>query len=403
MLTFDLSLNIGSAAGQSEVTGWTTLLMKRGEPMSYLDTIETLAGQTIAEGAHEVDQSGAFPQATVDAFRNAGLLGLISSKDVGGMGEGPRAAALAIERVARECGSSAMVLCMHYAGTMALERFGSDELRRQNAAGEHLLTLAFSEAGSRSHFWAPVGTAQKNSGGVELNAEKSWVTSANHATAYIWSSQPLSAEGASSLWWVPRNTEGVSSPARFNGLGLRGNDSTPVSAKGAIVPESSLLGEDGGGLGAMLQTVMPLFNVMAAACAIGLMEGATRSACEHASATRYEYTDESLSDFPTIRAYLARMRIGTDQARCLLLDTIDAMESGREDMLLRVLECKAAAGEAATHVLDMAMRVCGGAAFRREVGVERRFRDARAGTVMSPTTDQLYDFIGRAICGMEVF
>jgi len=49
------------------------------------------------------------------------------------------------------------------------------------------------------------------------------------------------------------------------------------------------------------------------------------------------------------------------------------------------------------------MRVCGGAAFRREVGVERRFRDARAGTVMAPTTDQLYDFIGKAICGLEVF
>ncbi|MEK7844981.1 MAG: acyl-CoA dehydrogenase, partial [Pseudomonadota bacterium] len=47
--------------------------------------------------------------------------------------------------------------------------------------------------------------------------------------------------------------------------------------------------------------------------------------------------------------------------------------------------------------------VCGCAAFRREVGVERRFRDARAGTVMAPTTDQLYDFIGKAICGLLVF
>ena len=97
------------------------------------------------------------------------------------------------------------------------------------------------------------------------------------------------------------------------------------------------------------------------------------------------------------------MRIATDQVRCLVNDTIDAMEKGREDTLLRVLECKAAAGESATQVLDLAMRVCGGAAFRKEVGVERRFRDGRAGTVMAPTTDQLYDFIGKAICGMPVF
>jgi alkylation response protein AidB-like acyl-CoA dehydrogenase len=47
--------------------------------------------------------------------------------------------------------------------------------------------------------------------------------------------------------------------------------------------------------------------------------------------------------------------------------------------------------------------VCGGAAFRKEVGVERIFRDARAATVMGPTTDVLYDFIGKAACGLPLF
>ena len=45
----------------------------------------------------------------------------------------------------------------------------------------------------------------------------------------------------------------------------------------------------------------------------------------------------------------------------------------------------------------------GGAAFRKEVGVERHFRDARAATVMAPTTDVLYDFIGKAVCGLPLF
>ena len=71
--------------------------------------------------------------------------------------------------------------------------------------------------------------------------------------------------------------------------------------------------------------------------------------------------------------------------------------------MLRILECKAAAGEAATEVLDLAMRVCGGAAFRQDVAVERYFRDTRAATVMAPTTDVLYDFIGKACCGMDLF
>lgn len=371
--------------------------------MSYLDQANALARGVIAEHAAEVDLEAAFPEASIAALRAAGLLGLISAEDVGGLGEGPRAAALVVERLARECASTAMVLCMHYAGAAVLEKHGPKHLREQNARGEHLLTLAFSESGSRSHFWAPVGTARSHRNGVELSARKSWVTSANHATAYIWSSRPLSGDGASSLWWVPRATAGISSPPRFDGLGLRGNDSTPVHADGVVIPESHRLGPDGGGLSIMLETALPIFNVMTTACAVGLMNGATEAACAHASATRYEHLDAPLSSLPTIRAYLARMRIGTDQARCLMLDTLDALETLRADAMLRVLECKAAAAETATQVLDTAMRVCGGAAFRKEVGVERRFRDARAGTVMAPTTDQLYDFIGKAICGLEVF
>ena len=79
------------------------------------------------------------------------------------------------------------------------------------------------------------------------------------------------------------------------------------------------------------------------------------------------------------------------------------MEQGRADAMLRVFECKAAAGETATEVLDLAMRVCGGMAFRKDVGVERLFRDARAAGVMAPTTDVLYDFIGKAVTGLPLF
>jgi len=113
--------------------------------------------------------------------------------------------------------------------------------------------------------------------------------------------------------------------------------------------------------------------------------------------------DMALADLATIRAYVARMRVKTDMARALLLDAIEAVEAGREDAMLRVLECKAAAGETALEVLQTAMRVCGGAAYRKDVGVERYFRDAQAASVMAPTTDQLYDFIGKAACGLPLF
>ena len=147
----------------------------------------------------------------------------------------------------------------------------------------------------------------------------------------------------------------------------------------------------------------PLFNVLNAACSVGLMEARSHARRAHATGDPLRAPRPSLADLPTIRAYLARMRIKTDRrARCWL-DTLAALETGRADAMLRVLECKAAAGEAAIEVTSTAMRVCGGAAFRKDVGVERIFRDARAATVMAPTTDQLYDFIGKAVCGLPLF
>ena len=67
-----------------------------------------------------------------------------------------------------------------------------------------------------------------------------------------------------------------------------------------------------------------------------------------------------------------------------------------------MLEVKAAAGEAAADAADLALRACGGAAFRKESVVERLFRDSRAARVMAPTTDALHDFIGRALCGLPL-
>jgi len=102
------------------------------------------------------------------------------------------------------------------------------------------------------------------------------------------------------------------------------------------------------------------------------------SLARHASGVRFGHLDSTLADLPTVRSYIARMRIRTDMARTLLDDTIAALETGRADMMLRVLSCKAAAGEAAIEVLETGMRVCGGAAYRKDLAVERYFRDGDA-------------------------
>jgi alkylation response protein AidB-like acyl-CoA dehydrogenase len=206
----------------------------------------------------------------------------------------------------------------------------------------------------------------------------------------------------STLWLVPRTTPGIQ-PGSYLGLGLRGNDSAPIRAEAAVVADPIMLGPDGSGFDTMMGIVLPLFNLCNAACSVGLTEAALTRAITHVSSTRYQHMDSSLAELPTIRAYLARAKIQADSTRMLWEDAIAAHEGGRPDTMLRVLQVKAAANEAAIAVTQECMRTCGGAAYRPEVGIERYFRDARAGFVMAPTSDQLYDFIGKAITGLPLF
>jgi alkylation response protein AidB-like acyl-CoA dehydrogenase len=238
---------------------------------------------------------------------------------------------------------------------------------------------------------------------VRLDAKKSWATSAGHADSYVWSSRPLSADGASTLWLVPAKAAGLSVGAPFNGLGLRGNSSSPLLADGVTIGHDAMLGADGQGFDIMMGAVLPSFQLMNASVSLGISEAATQKTVTHLASTRYEHLNQTLAELPTNRAQLARMKIKVDLMKALLDDALTALEGGRSDAMLRVLESKAAAAETAIEVTDLAMRLCGGAAFRKEVGVERNFRDARAASVMAPTTDALYDFIGKALTGLPLF
>ena len=104
----------------------------------------------------------------------------------------------------------------------------------------------------------------------------------------------------------------------------------------------------------MMNDMNACFLTLSSACYVGIMEAATTRAAAHVAATQILYLGQALADLPTIRAYIARMRIKTDMVRTLLLDTITAIETGRPDTGLRLMEVKAAAGEAATEVTDLA-------------------------------------------------
>ncbi len=370
---------------------------------AFLDVLEEIVTEVVEPAAADVDARGAFPVAAVSALGSRGLLGLLSATDVGGLGGSLEDAAKVVRRLAAACGSTAMVVCMHYCATAVIEQYGSEDVRRSIAAGRHLSTLAFSETGSRSQFWAPLSTAVPDGEHVRLDASKSWITSAGVADSYVWTSRPASASDGATLWLVPADAEGLKVAAPFDGLGLRGNASSPVVAVDVSVPAGARLGEDGAGLDIALGVVLPVFQVLNAACSLGFMDAGIAKAIAHVTTARFEHLDQTLAAQPVVRQHVAVMKNTADTASTLVDDAIAALAAGRPDAPLRMLQAKAVAGDAALEVLDRAMQIGGGAAFRKEIGIERHFRDARASAVMAPTLDALQEFIGRALCGLPLF
>jgi alkylation response protein AidB-like acyl-CoA dehydrogenase len=380
----------------------------------FRDALRRVVDEVVAPGAAAVDATGSFPRAAVDALAAAGLLALTVPAEYGGGGAGLRQAAEVVRELGSVCGSTAMIVTMHYSGVAALVAGSDKDTLSEIAGGRHLTTLAFSETGSRSHFWAPMSSAVLSSDDltVRLNAAKSWVTSAGQADSYVWSSRPLAGSsgdgedggpaGPMTLWLVPADSPGLSVAGSFDGLGLRGNASSPVSADGVLVPRSAMLGADGGGLDLALASVLPCFLICSAAMSTGLMRRLATETAAHLQRTQLAHLGVSLAQQAGPRAQLARLRIEADRAWAHIGDCLSAVESGRADATLLVLEVKAAAGEAAADAADLALRAGGGAAFRRESVVERLFRDSRAARVMAPTTEALHDFIGRALLGLPL-
>src|SRR5688572_30469709 len=133
-----------------------------------------VAGRLLGPNAQRNDKEGRFSAEAVDALGQAGLLGLTLPVKYGGAELGPRTSAALAEADA----SVAMVYLMHVcaAATISAARPGAavEATLTGIAAGRVLSTLAFSEAGSRSHFWTPVSRARRNGAGVRVTAKKSW-------------------------------------------------------------------------------------------------------------------------------------------------------------------------------------------------------------------------------------
>lgn len=377
------------------------------EQQAIVERAKRIAAEEIAPHAERVDAEGMFPRNAIEALAREGFLGLTVAPEFGGMSQGLRVMCAVLDEVSQACASTGMVYLMHLCGIACYvsqaERTG--DYLKAAARGEHLSTLAWSESGSRSHFWAPISRAMADNGSVRVSARKSFVTSAGYADGYVVSTQWIQAQSPTDtmLYLVLKDDPGLSVDGAWQALGMRGNASAPMKLEEVTLDEERALSPEGKGFEVMLQVVLPVFQLGNAAISVGISEAAVQATQKHLTTSRFEHLGTRLADLPNQRARLAEMRLRTDCSRAHLASAIDSVEDPGPTTMLMVLEAKAAASETAAVVTEIGMRACGGAAFGGLLGLERYFRDARASAVMAPTTDHVYDFIGRALCGMELF
>ena len=381
-----------------------------GDAQKHLEAAEGIARDVAAAHAADVDAKGRFPSEAISALGAKKLLGLCVPSAQGGLAQGPRTFVAISEELGRVCGSTAMVFVMHVTAAQAIAASTTLASRRaileDIAAGKHLTTLSLSEKGSRSNFWAPVSKLVEKDGGWTTNAAKSWITAAHHADSYVSSGQrPGAASPLESTAYLvrPKGNTSVRDGGAFQGLGLRGNDSAPMTFEGLQILSGDLVSAQGEGAKTKLEVVLPWFAIGTSAMSIGLCRAALEGTIAHVQNATLEHAGQKLRDLPNLRARIAEMAVRTEQARSLLARTLAEIEAPTPMTPLFVLQTRLASLQAAVDVTDLAMKTCGGAAFSKHLPLERVFRDARAGWVMAPTTDHLLDFSGKALTGLPLF
>ena len=360
-----------------------------------------------APRAAEVDEKQMWPEHTFRALAEAKLTGLHVPEELGGLGEGMVALASLTEILGQACSSSAICYGMHCVGSAVIAAKPTDYHRehylRPIAEGRHLTTLAVSEPGTGVHFYLP--TTQLTSHGEEFSARglKHFVTNGEHTNSYVISTVASDAShGEFSCLLVDEGTPGVRWSGHWNGLGMRGNAANTMHLEDARVPRRNLLGREGEQIWYIFEIVAPYFLVAMSGTYLGIAQAALDYAINHVRTRVYEMTGESVAASDIVQHRIGQLWSRVEAARQLLYAAAYGGDNGDPAALASILSSKAEVSEMAVAVVNEAMTLCGGLAYRENDVLARLLRDVRASHVMAPTTDLLRLWTGRALLGQPL-
>ena len=341
--------------------------------------------------AGELDEEERFPMETIPKLAKYGFMGIPYETRYGGQGGNNMAYAMAIEELAKACGTTATIVAAHTSLCCnPIHDWGTEEQKMKYLpdllAGRKIGAFGLTEPGAGSDASRQQTTAVLEGDHYVLNGSKCFITNASEADVFIVLAMTDTKAGNNgiSAFIVERGFPGFSVGKHEKKMGIRGSATCDLIFTDCIVPKENLLGKEGKGFKVAMQT-LDGGRVGVAAIALGLAEGAIAEAVKYTK-ERVQF-NKRLSQFQNTQFQLADMQTKTDAAQMLVYRAAAAKDAHDPDLGLYSSMAKLFASENASDVTRRVVQLFGGYGYTREYPVERMMRDAKITEIYEGTSE----------------
>lgn len=366
------------------------------------ETTARWAADRLAPLAAEIDETNTFRRDLWPEMGDLGLHGITVEEEWGGLGLGYLEHVVAMEEVSRASASIGLSygahsnLCVNQ-----IRRWGTDEQKRRYLpkliSGEHVGSLAMSEAGSGSDVISMRTHARKVGDRYVLNGTKFWITNAPSAdTLVVYAkSDPEAGSKGVTAFLVEKGMKGFSVSKKLDKMGMRGSDTAELVFEDCEIPEENVMGPVGGGAG-VLMSGLDYERAVLAAGPLGIMQAALDVVLPYVR-ERKQF-GKPIGSFQLMQGKIADMYVALNSARTYVYAVAKACDAGlttRYDAAGAIL----LASENAVKVSLEAVQALGGAGYTKDWPVERLVRDAKLYDIGAGTNEIRRFLIGRELLG----
>ena len=353
----------------------------------FRSQVRRLAEREIAPHAAAVDDDARLPVEAIEAFRSMGLCGLAFPERLGGGDGDLMAQVLAVEEVARVCGSSALVMLIPWAALTPLIRFGSAALQEEIvpavAAGKHGASFCLTEPGGGSDLPGLKTRAERVPGGWRLQGQKRFISNVGWSAWYaVLAKVGRDEDRAYGVFMVHRDDPGFSVGRHERKMGVRGSPLADIFLDQCVVPDHRVVGDPERGYHYMMET-LTYTRPLVSAQALGLAQGALDEAVRY-TAGRTQF-NSPVSRFQMVRGMVADMTIAVEAARALLYRAVSIAGANDDRARSFASMAKTFCSDTAMSVTSDAVQLHGGYGYTKDYAVERMMRDAKVSQIWEGT------------------